>query len=364
VIPISAPLLGELEEELLLDVVRSGRLVQGPMVERFEEQIRQTVGTRHAVAMNNGTSALIAALLAHQIGPGDEVITSPLTFVATLNAILLVGATPRFVDIADDCNLNPELLGDAVGPVTRAVMPVHLYGYPADMPGILAATDSQPIAIIEDAAQALGACHGDDAVGSFGTGCFSFYATKNITTAEGGIVTTDDEGIADALRILRNQGQRERYEYDRPGYNFRMTELQAAIGVAQLSRLDEIIDTRRKNARFLRESLAGIRGLIVPPDEANRRHVFHQFTIRLTPDAPIWRERFISEMSARGIECGVYYPRLVFDYACFRNDPRIGNPDTPTAERITQEVVSLPVHPSLSEHDLATIVQAVREVLT
>jgi perosamine synthetase len=334
------------------------------MVERFEDRIRQTVGTRHAVAMNNGTSALIAALLAHRIGPGDEVITSPFTFVATLNAILLVGATPRFVDIGEDCNLNPELLGEAIGPTTRAIMPVHLYGYPADMAGILAATDSGSIAIIEDAAQALGARYEDNPVGSFGTGCFSFYATKNITTAEGGIVTMDEERIADDLRILRNQGQRERYEYDRPGYNFRMTELQAAIGVAQLTRLDEIIDARCKNAYFLRESLAGIPGLIVPPDEPNRRHVFHQFTIRLTPDAPIPRERFISEMSARAIECGVYYPRPVFDYACFRNDPRVGRPHTPIAEQISQEVVSLPVHPSLSDNDLASIVRAVREVLT
>ena len=347
----------------MLDVVRSGQLVQGPMVQRFEDRIRQTVGTRHAVAMNNGTSALIAALLALRIGPGDEVITSPFTFVATLNAILLVGATPRFIDIGDDYNLNPGLLGGAIGPATRAVLPVHLYGYPADMAGIMAATDGESIAIIEDAAQALGARHGDDVVGSFGTGCFSFYATKNITTAEGGIVTTDDERIAEDIRILRNQGQSARYEYDRPGYNFRMTELQAAIGVAQMTRLDSLVEARRSNARVLRQALMETPGLVPPPEAPDRHHVYHQFTIRLTTDASVSRDRFIREMSTRGVECGVYYPRPVFDYTCFRKDPRIGEPHTPIATRISREVVSLPVHPDLDDSDLATIVDAVHEVL-
>lgn len=362
-IPISAPVLGTPEEELLLEVVRSRRLVQGSMVERFENQIRTIVGTPHAVAMNNGTSGLIAALLAHGIGPGDEVITSPFTFVATLNAILLVGAMPRFVDIGDDYNINPNLVRDTIGPATRAVLPVHLYGYPADMAGIMALTERTDIAIIEDAAQALGARHADRAVGSFGTGCFSFYATKNITTAEGGVVTTHDERIAMELRVLRNQGQRERYDYARPGYNFRMTELQAAIGVAQMARFEGIVEARRSNARLLQEGLTGIEGLVVPPEDPARHHVFHQFTIRVTGDASTSRDGFIREMNARGVECGVYYPRPVFDYTCFRNDPRIGAPRTPVAERFSREVVSLPVHPALGEEDLATIVRSVREVL-
>jgi perosamine synthetase len=344
-------------------VLRSGRLVQGPMVERFEDRIRRIVGTRHAVAMNNGTSALIAAMLAHDVGPGDEVITSPFTFVATLNAVLLVGATPRFVDIGEDCNLDPGLLEEAIGPATKAVLPVHLYGYPADLESVVAVTNDTSITVIEDAAQALGARQGDKAVGSFGTGCFSFYATKNVTTAEGGVVTTDDDGVADRLRVLRNQGQRERYDYERPGYNFRMTELQAAIGVAQLSRLDHIIEARRSNAHSLRQALEGIPGLVLPTDDPHRRHVFHQFTIRLMPDASISRDRFISGMAAKGIECGVYYPRRVFDYPCFRRDPRIGEPHTPVAERICREVVSLPVHPALAEPDVAAVAEAVREVL-
>ena len=363
-IPISAPLLGELEEKLVLDVLRSRRLVQGPMVERFEELVREVVGTRHAVAMNNGTSALIAALLAHNVGPGDEVITSPFTFVATLNAILLVGATPRFVDIGDDFNLHTSLLAEAIGPATRAILPVHLYGYPADMDQIRSVTKGRGIAIVEDAAQAIGARQGARAAGSFGTGCFSFYATKNVTTAEGGAVATDDDAIADELRILRNQGQRARYEYQRPGYNFRMTELQAAIGVGQMARLDQNVAARRSNARILGEALSSTPGVIVPLEAAGRHHVFHQFTIRLTADAPVSRERFLQHMSARGIECGVYYPRPVFDYACFRKDPRIIDPVTPTAYRVCREVVSLPVHPRLTDADLASITEAALEVLT
>jgi perosamine synthetase len=364
VITISAPLLGELEEKLVLDVLRSGRLVQGPMVERFEAGVREVAGARHAVAMNNGTSALIAALMAHDIGPGDEVITSPLTFVATLNAILLVGATPRFVDIGDDFNLNPSLLADAITPATRAIVPVHLYGYPADMDQICEVSKNRGIVIVEDAAQAVGACQRGRATGSFGAGCFSFYATKNITTAEGGAVVTDDDTIATELRILRNQGQRSRYEYQRPGYNFRMTELQAAIGVGQLARLPQIVSARRSNARFLAEALSGTPGVIVPREASDRRHVFHQFTIRLTPDAAVSRERFLQHMNARGIECGVYYPRPVFDYACFRADPRVAEPEAPTTYRVCGEVVSLPVHPRLTQPDLARISEAALEVLT
>lgn len=363
-ITISAPLLGELEERLVLDVLRSSRLVQGPMVERFEELVRDVAGTRHAIAMNNGTSALIAALLAHHVGPGDEVITSPLTFVATLNAILLVGARPRFVDIGDDFNLDASLLAEAITPATRAVLPVHLYGYPADMEQIGSVIKDRGIAIVEDAAQAIGARSGTRATGSFGTGCFSFYATKNVTTAEGGAVVTDDDAIEAELRILRNQGQRSRYEYERPGYNFRMTELQAAIGVGQMARLDQIVSARRSNALVLGEALSGRRGVIVPREASGRRHVFHQFTIRLTEDAAVSRDVFLQHMNARGVECGVYYPRPVFDYACFRNDPRIANPKTPTADRVCREVVSLPVHPRLTDGDLNKVAEAALEVLT
>jgi perosamine synthetase len=363
VIPISQPLIGEMEEKLVLEVLRSGHLVQGPMVEAFEETIRDVVGTRNAVAVNNGTSALIASLLAYGIGPGDEVITSPFTFVATLNAILLIGATPRFVDIGSDFNMDPELLGSAIGPATRAVLPVHLYGCPADMQRIESIIRGTGIVLVEDAAQAIGAMHNDRPAGSFGTGCFSFYATKNLTTGEGGAVTTDDDEVAAAVRMIRNQGQRAQYEYERPGFNFRMAELQAALGVAQLTRLPDVLEARRANAHSLAEGLAGIEGLIPPSEPRGRRHVFHQFTVRVTRDARMTRDDLLGFLRARGVGCAVYYPRPVFDYDCFRCDPRVGAPRTPVADRLSGEVLSLPVHPLLGDEDLERIVESVREAL-
>ena len=362
-IPISAPVLGEKEERLVLEVLRSGRLVQGPMVERFEDGVRAVVGTRHAVAMNNGTSALIASLLANGVGPGDEVITSPFTFVATLNAILFVGAVPRFVDIGGDFNLDPQLLAEAVEPNTRAIVPVHLYGLVCDMQAVADAVAGRDIAVIEDAAQALGAGVANRSAGSFGTGSFSFYATKNITTGEGGVVTTDDDDVARTLHVLRNQGQRDRYDYERPGFNFRMTELQAAVGVGQLARLPEIVEARRSNARLLTERLAGIQGLIVPREQPGRQHVYNQYTIRITSNSGVKRDEFAGRLRSLGVDFGIYYPRPVFDYACFRRDPRVGDPHVPRAEQVAHEVVSLPIHPSLVLSDIDRISAAVRKAI-
>jgi perosamine synthetase len=362
-IPISEPLLGKPEEELVLQVLRSGRLVQGPMVERFEEAVRAVVGSRHAIAVNNGTSALIVALLAHDIGPGDEVITSPFTFVATLNSILHVGATPRFVDIGDDFNVDPGSICDAIGPATRAIIPVHLYGQPADMSRIEGAEDGRDIVIIEDAAQALGATIDGRPAGSFGAGCFSFYGTKNVTTGEGGIVTTDDQTVADAARVLRNQGQRATYDYVRPGFNLRMTELHAAIGVAQMARLPDIVETRRANARELNTRLAAIPGLVTPEELPGRGHVFHQYTVRVNDGARLSRDELARHLRNRGIGSGVYYPRPVYDYDCFRRDPRIGDPVMPRADRVSAEVLSLPVHPGLKGSDIDRIAAAVRDAL-
>jgi dTDP-4-amino-4,6-dideoxygalactose transaminase len=363
VIAISAPLLGDLEERLVLEVLRSGRLAQGPMVERFEASVRDAVGARHAVAVSNGTSALVAALLAHGIGPGHEVITTPLTFVATLNAILSVGAVPVFVDVGDDFNLDPALLGEAIGDRTRAVLPVHLYGQPADMRAIGEATRGRDIALVEDAAQALGAAQGERPAGSFGTGCFSFYATKNVTTGEGGVVTTSDEAVARSVRHLRDQGQRARYDYVVAGLNLRMTELQGALGVAQMTRLADVVAARRRNAGVLREGLAGLRGLVPPREAPGRVHVFHQFTVRITSEARLDRDAFVAFLEARDVGCSVYYPRCVFDYDCFRRDPRIGTPRTPVAQGLAREVVSLPVHPRLSRRDLTRVVEVARAAL-
>jgi dTDP-4-amino-4,6-dideoxygalactose transaminase len=363
VISISRPVLGELEEKLVLEVLRSGRLAQGPMVERFEAAVAEVVGCRHAIAVHNGTSALMVALLAHGIGPGDEVVTSPFTFVATLNAILHAGATPVFADIGEDFNVEPDLVEAAIGPSTRAVLPVHLYGQMADMERIADAIGGRDVVIVEDAAQALGASRDGRAAGAVGTGCFSFYATKNVTTGEGGVLTTDDDQIASSLRVFRNQGQHARYAYERPGFNLRMTELQAAVGVAQMSRLPDIVEARRDHARALSEGLQGIDGLVLPIEDPGAVHVFHQYTVRVTEEARLGRDELAGRLEAEGVGCGVYYPRPVYDYPCFRRDPRVGDPITPNAERAAAQVLSLPVHPGLTEGDLGRVVDAIRGLL-
>jgi len=363
VIPVSTLSIGALEQELVLEVLRSGRLVRGPMVDRFEAAVTAVTGTRHTIAVNNGTSALIAALLAHGIGPGDEVVTAPFTFVATLNAVLHVGATPRFADIGDDFNVDPASVERALTPRTRAILPVHLYGCPAPMDELAVLAERHGLVVVEDGAQALGAGIGDRPVGAFGTACFSFYATKNVTTGEGGAVTTDDDAVADALRILRDQGQRGPYDYERPGFNLRMTELEAAVGVAQMQRLDGLLDARRRHARWLQEGLAGLPGLVLPTEPVGRRHVYHQFTVRVTGDAPCSRDELADTLRESGVESRVFYPRPVYDYECFRRDPRVGTPCTPGAARAGREVLSLPVHPGLTECDLEQIVAAVRKAL-
>ncbi len=354
--------MGPREERLVLEVLRSGHLVQGPMVERLETRFAELVGVRHAVAMSSGTTALVASLEALEVGPGDEVVTSPFTFAATVNAILEVGARVRFADILEeDLTMDPAALPAALTPRTKAIMPVHLYGYPADMPAIEASANG--VAILEDAAQAHLARIGGRAVGTWGIGVFSLYATKNLTTGEGGIVTTDGDGLADRLRLLRNQGMRDRYRYEIPGHNYRLSDLHAAVGLPQLETLAERTERRQKNAARLNEGLADLEGIRLPQAIASREHVYHQFTIRVTPGGPLDRDGLADELRARGVETGVYYPRAVYDYDCYREHPLVDVTPMPIAERAAREVLSLPVHPWLSDADLDTIVRAVREAL-
>jgi perosamine synthetase len=362
-IPISAVSVGPDEEWLVLEVLRSGRLAQGPKVEEFEQLFAAAHDVEHAIAVNNGMTALVATLQALGIGPGDEVVTSPFSFVATLNAILESGATARFADIGEDFCLDPDAVESLIGERTRAIMPVHLYGLPADMPRFERLARDRGLDLVEDAAQAHGARTGGRAVGSFGTGCFSFYATKNITSGEGGMITTNDAELADRLRVLRNQGMRARYRYEMAGHNYRLTDLQAAIAIPQLRRLKDINAARRANAAYLSERLGSIPGLRIPDVPTGREHVFHQYTVRITPDASLDRDAFVAGLAERGVATGVYYPSLMHDHDCYRGDPRVVPDPTPTAARIATETVSLPVHPLLREDDLERIVQAVSEVL-
>jgi perosamine synthetase len=360
-IPISAVSMGTDEEQLVLEVLRSGRLTQGPVVERLEQEFRIWSGTHHVIAVANGTIALVAALEALRLPAGSEVVTSPFTFVATLNAILEAGLVARFGDIdPGDFALSAESAEAVAGERTSAILPVHLYGQPADMSRLEPLATSRGWAIVEDAAQAHGARVAGRPVGSFGVGCFSLYATKNLAAGEGGLITTDDLGLADRLRLLRNQGMRARYLYELPGHNYRMTELQAAVALPQLARLEASTKRREENARRLTEGLSGIPGLELPAVAPGRTHVWHQYTMRITPESGRSRGKVAEYLTRRGVGHGVYYPRPVYDHRCYREHPRVVIGDHPEAERASREVLSIPVHPLLSDADLDTVVLAVR----
>ena len=362
-IPITTVRLGPEVEQAVLDVIRSGSIAQGPVVKRLEDEFAAMIGVRQVVAVNNGTTALIAAMQVLDLQPGDEVITSPFTFVATLNAVLQTGATVRFADIDPvTFNVDPASVEALVNDRTRALLPVHLYGQCADMEAIDALARRYDLALVEDAAQAHGADVAGRSAGAWGIGCFSLYATKNLTSGEGGLISTDDDAVADRLRLLRNQGMRRRYEYEMAGNNYRMTDLQAAVCVPQLAQYDEVVAARQRNAAVLSVGLAGAPGVIVPVAVPGRRHVWHQYTIRLADDAGIDRAALVAGLEARGIGCGVYYPRPAFDYDCYRGDDRVVIDDVPVARRVAERCLSLPVHQYLTMGELHRVVDAVTEI--
>lgn len=361
-IRLAVPSLPPDAEDLVLSVLRSGQIAQGPMVERFEQLCASMAGTREAVAMSNGTVALEASLQVSGIGPGDEVITSPLTFAATLNAIVRSGATARFADVRPDYTIDPAAVEALVGPRTAAILPVHLYGLPSDMTTIAAVAEARGLAVIEDAAQAHGATVDGRPVGSFGMGSFSFYATKNVTTGEGGVVTTSDSTLARRLRLLRNQGMAQPYQYEMVGANLRMTDLQAALGVCQLERLDEITKARTSNALTLSAGLFQRVPWVVPPETpAGRRHAWHLYTI-LLPDG-VDRTGVIDSMGRSGVQAATYYPALVWNHPPYRDLAQVVVDDTPTAADVVARCLSIPVRPGLDDHELERIVTAVETAL-
>ena len=363
-ISISGVHVDEETERLVLDVLRSGHIAQGPMVARLEREFATLCGVPHAIAVTNGTVALVAALQALGVGPGDEVVTSPFTFVATLNAILGCGAVARFADIDPRTfTVDPAAVADAITPRTRVLMPVHLYGQAADMAHIAPLAADRGLAVVEDAAQAHGATVDGRAVGSFGLGCFSLYGTKNVTSGEGGMITTDDDVLADTLRVLRNEGMRARYQYERVGYNYRLTDVQAAIAIPQLAHLADSNERRRHNAASLDRGLADIPGLRTPLVASGHNHVFHQYTVRVTRDSRLDRDELARHLAENGIETGIYYPRVVHDYDCYRTHPGVVATPVPQAVRAAREVLSLPVHPHLSSNDVDRVVDVVRRAL-
>ncbi len=356
-IPIAKPLIGDQEEAAVLAALYSGRLVQGKRVRELEEAFAAFCGVRDAVAVSSGTAALMTALAVHGLGPGDEVITTPFTFAATANAVLFTGARPVFVDVrADDFNIDSSLIEVKMTPRTRAILPVHLFGQVCDMAKIMSIANGHGLLVIEDAAQAHGATFDGKMAGSFGTGCFSFYATKNMTTGEGGMITTNDLAVIEKARLFRAHGESTRYLSESLGYNFRMTEMEAALGSAQLRALPERNEQRRANAAYLTEHL---RGVIPPKEMPDRRHVYHQYTIRVpsADGSSAKRDALMAKLTKAGIETKVFYPVPLYRQPLYAK-MGYGEP-LPVSEQLSREVLSLPVHPALSRVDLETIVDAV-----
>jgi perosamine synthetase len=361
-IPAACPVIGEEEIEAAVRVLRSGKVVQGPEVAAFEEEFSKVVDGRHCVAVNSGTSALHLLLLGIGIGPGDEVIVPSFSFAATANAVRLTGAEPVFADIEPDtfC-LDPSAVEAAVTPRTAAVMPVHLYGHPAPMDKLCALAARHRLAVVEDACQAHAASLGGVPAGAFGTGgAFSFYPTKNMHSVEGGMITTADPGLARTLRLLRNQGMEQRYANEVVGANVRLTDVAAAIGRVQLAKLHGWTGRRIANAAHLDTRITTPR--VTPPSVApGARHVYHQYTVRISGD----RDAALARLRAAGIGCAVYYPTPIHRLPAFRADDRPGprTPELPETERAAAQVLSLPVHPALSEDDLDRIAAAVNELV-
>lgn len=344
---------------LLDKILSSGSLAQGKLVEQFEHAFAGYIGTGYAVAVSSGTSALHLSLLAHGIGKGDEVITTPFSFIASANAIVYCGAKPVFSDIDPlSFNLDPNLIEARITPRTRAVLGVHLYGQPFDVEPVLDICRRHNLVLIEDACQAHGAEYQGKKAGSFGTGCFSFYPTKNMTTGEGGMITTSDPVITDKCRALRNHGQTERYHHTTLGFNVRMTEIAAAIGLGQLKLLGEFNSQRIQNARILSDGLSDIPGIVLPAILPDRLHVFHQYTIRVAREYHLSRDGLKSHLEANGVGCAVHYPLPITKQPLY-HDLGYAIP-MPRAEAASTEVLSLPVHPSLTREDLNTIIEVIR----
>lgn len=355
-INIANPMLGEEEKKAVMEVLESGMLVQGAKVEEFEKKFAGYIGTKYAVATSSGTTALHLALLAMGIGPGDEVVTTPFSFIATANSVLFCGARPVFADIdAKTYNIDPGKIREKITPRTRAIIPVHIYGHPADMEPIMELARDHNLKVLEDAAQAHGSEYKTVKVGSFGDcAAFSFYATKNMVTGEGGMVTTNNEELAKKLRELRNHGQTKTYEHESLGFNLRMTDIQAAIGLEQLKKLDSFNQKRMENAEFLTESLKSI--IQTPYTSSHAKHVFHQYTIKTEN-----RDAILKKLNQEGIGARVYYPIPIHRQPFYQ---KLGYKDTlPVSEDLSTKVLSLPVHPGLKKEDLEKIVSAIKKSL-
>ena len=353
-IPAAKPVIGDEEREAVDRVLRSGMIAQGPEVAAFEKEFaEQLVGGRACVAVSSGTSGLHLGLLAAGVGPGDEVVVPSFTFAATANSVALTGATPVFADIDPvTFNLSPAAAEAAITERTVGVMPVHLYGQPADMTAFTELTQRRGVQLFEDAAQAHGATWQGAPVGSFGTfAMFSLYPTKNMTSGEGGMVSCATPEVVRMVQLLRNQGMERRYANEVVGFNARMTDVHAAIGRVQLAKLPAWTAKRQANAEFFNANLEGV---VTPAVADGATHVWHQYTIRVSGDRDAFAKALAEE---HGIGSGVYYPIPNNELPSFGVEA-----DLPETAKACAEVISLPVYPALTDEQLERIVTGVNAV--
>ena len=363
-IPIAKPYIGEEEIHAVVNVLKSGSIAQGPKVRELEEKFAELCGAKYAVAVNSGTAALHSSLYVAGIKEGDEVITTPFTFIATANTILMQRAKPVFADIDEDTfNINPEKIREKITRKAKAIMTVDLYGQPCDYDEIREISRKNKLILIEDAAQSVGAEYKETKAGNLGDiAGFSFYATKNIACGEGGIITTNNEDYAENAKLFRQHGlsKMSSYEYVNLGYNYRTTDISAAIMLEQLKKLDFINKKRIGNASYLSKGLQKIKGIKVPIVKSGRKHVFHQYTIRVD-GFKLSRDKLAEYLTEKGIGNGIYYPKplhLLDHYKVFGYKKG----DFPIAEKACDEVLSLPVHPYLTKEQMDLIINTIAEL--
>jgi perosamine synthetase len=362
-IPIAKPVLGKKELEAVKEVFDSGMLIQGKRVKHFEEKFAEYIGVDHAVAVTNGTVALDIALKALNVCPGDEVITSAFSFIGSSNCILFQNAKPVFADIDPKTfNIDPSDVAEKITAKTKAIIPVHLFGQPAYMDALKEIAKDKGIFLVEDAAQAHGAEYKGQKAGSIGDiGCFSFYATKNMTVGEGGMITTNDAELAKTVRLLRNHGETRKYHHEILGYNYRMTEFCAAIGLTQLKELDEFNNQRRVNAKLLSNGIRKLNGLTAPCVDKGVKHVFHQYVVKVEKSYPLNRNELAEALTEKGVGVAVHYPIPIYRQPLYQ---KLDYKKTrcPVTEKVCKQVLSLPVHPMVGRKDIKYILVSLKEI--
>jgi len=352
-IPVAKPNFGKEEETAVKEVLQSGMLASGQRTKLFEKEFAEYIGVEHAVAVTNGTIALDVALKVLKLDPGDEVITSGFSFVASGNCILFQDAKPVFADIDPRTfNIDPSDVAEKITAKTKAIIPIHIFGQPANMDALREIAEDKGIALVEDAAQAHGAEYKGVKAGSIGDiACFSFYATKNMTSGEGGMITTNDKKLAGDVRLLINHGQSQKYHHDTLGYNYRMTELCAAIGSVQLKKLGGFNEKRLENATLLSNEIRKFQGLTPPYMMNDLKHVFHQYVVKVEDDYPLSRDNLAERLAEKGVGVAVHYPIPIYRQQLYR-ELGYGETMCPYTEEACEKVLSLPVHPLVSRNDI------------